>query len=98
MSNHPDADAEQHTTRGLERALRELEALIREGERLLARSPRLAAAWRDEAFKKMLRSVCELPPLAPAERADFEDTRPASLVLPMAAAQARPSHRNADHA
>lgn len=92
-----DPDAEQQTARGLERALRELEALIREGERLLARSPRIAAAWRDEAFDRMLRRICQ-PSLEPFEHGEFEDTRPASLYRPLPAATPVTSHRNADHA
>ena len=92
-----DPDAEQQSALSLERALRELDALIREGERLLARSPRIAAAWRDEAFKKMLCSVCQ-PPLEPLEHGDFEDTRPASLYRPLPVATSAASHRNADHA
>jgi hypothetical protein len=92
-----DADAEQQTARGLERALRELEALIREGERLLARPQRIAADWRDEAFMKMLRALTQ-PALEPIEHRDFEDTRPASLHRPVPVVLARPQHRNADHA
>lgn len=92
-----DADPEQQSARGLERALRELEALIREGERLLARSPRIAADWPDEAFTKMLRALTQ-PALEPITHADFEDTRPASLHRPSPAVLARAPYRNADHA